>query len=410
LSVLKNRGVLATLAAVILIGGYFAYKAVDEVWEIMNFTNPDYITENYRQAFDMFPANLVEKGPAVFPLRRAAAPLPETYVYEGQERSLSALLAETGTTGFLVARDDTILFEDYFQGETETDRHVMFSVSKSFVSALVGIAQGDGLIDSIEDPITKYVPDLKGSGYDGVKIRDILQMSSGVAFNEDYADMTSDVNRMGALVATGGSLDEFAAERERERQPGTFNKYVSVDTHVLGMLLTRVTGETLSSYLSRKLWQPMGMEFDGYFLLDGEGMELAMGGLNVALRDMARMGRLYLHRGNWNGTQLVPEDWATASVTPSAPHVMPGRDNPNSTNPFGYGYQWWTPVEPHGDFFAAGIFYQYIYVDPTTGIIIAKTSADRLYNDPDTPRRKEEQVVAFQQISAHMARQLAAAE
>lgn len=403
MSLLKNRRVWAALGIIIAVAGYYAYKAVDEVWEMMNFTNPKYITENYRRVHEMFTSTQVKKGDTVSPLKRAEMPLPATYTYGGEERSLEALLAETGTTGFIVARDDTILFEDYYQGETESDRHIMFSVTKSFVSAMIGMALEDGLIDSIDDPVTKYVPELEGSGYHEVKIRDILQMSSGVAFNEDYSDMSSDVNRMGALVATGGSLDDYAAGMKRERAPGTFNKYVSVDTHVLGMLLTRVTGETLTAYLERKLWKPMGMEFDAYFMVDGEQMELAMGGLNVALRDMVRMGRLYLHKGNWNGVQLVPSDWVTASVTPSAPHVMPGRNNPNSTNPFGYGFQWWTPVEPHGDFFAAGIYYQYIYVDPTTGVIIAKTSADKLYNDPDTPRRKEEQIAAFQQISAYVA-------
>lgn len=403
MSVLKNRGLVAALVGLLLIGGYYAYKMVEEVIEMMNFTNPERITQNYRRVHEMFPATLVKKGPATFKLKRAETDLPATYSWQGEERSLATLLEETGTTGFLVARDDTILFEEYYQGEQEEDRHIMFSVSKSFVSALVGIALDDGAFESIEDPITKYVPELANSGYQGVRIKDILQMSSGVAFNEDYADMSSDVNRMGALVATGGSLDGFAADMKRERQPGTLNKYVSVDTHVLGMLLKRVTGKSLSAYAEEKLWQPMGMEFDGYWMIDGEGMELAMGGLNVALRDMARMGRLYLHGGNWNGQQLVPGAWVKASITPDAPHVMPGRDNPGSTNPFGYGYQWWTPVQPHGDFFAAGIYYQYIYVDPTTGIIIAKTSADKLYNDPDTPRRKEEQIAAFQQISAHFA-------
>lgn len=400
---LKSRKLWAALGITIVIAGYYAYKAVDEIWEIINFTNPKYITENYRRVHEMFPATVVRKGERVSSLHYAAMPLPETYHYDGEERSLTALLEETGTTGFIVAKDDTILFEDYYQGETEGDRHIMFSVTKSFVSALIGIALEDGLINSIDDPVTKYVPELEGSGYSGVKIRDILQMSSGVAFNEDYADPSSDVNRMGGLIATGGSLDDYAAGMKREREPGTLNKYVSVDTHVLGMVLKRVTGETLTAYLERKLWQPMGMEFDAYFMVDGEDMELAMGGLNVALRDMVRMGRLYLHKGNWDSVQIVPQQWVNDSTTPGAPHVMPGHNNPNSTNPFGYGFQWWTPVEPHGDFFAAGIYYQYIYVDPTTGVIIAKTSADTLFNDPGTPRRKEEQVAAFQQISAYVA-------
>jgi len=133
---------------------------------------------------------------------------------------------------------------------------------------------------------------------------------------------------------------------------------------------------------------------------------MTMGGLNVALRDMARMGRLYLHQGMMDGKQIVPASWVTASVTPDAPHLMPGKGNPGSSNPNGYGYQWWLPIEPHGDFFAAGIYYQYIYVDPTTGVVIAKTSSDQKFRDPNEPRKKDLQVAAFQAISAHVAEQM----
>ena len=233
-------------------------------------------------------------------------------------------------------------------------------------------------------------------------------MSSGVIFNEDYNDPLSDVNQMGLTIATGGSLNSFATGLQRQWEPGTYNNYVSVDTHVLGMLLVKQTGRTLSDYVEEKIWQPLGMEFDGLWLTDGVGMEMAMGGLNMALRDMARMGRLYMHGGEINGTRIVPAEWVAASVTPDAAHVMPGSEN--SSNPFGYGYQWWIPMEPHGDFYAAGIYYQYIYIDPTTGVIIAKTSADKKFTDPNEPRKKAEQVAAFQAISAHIGAQLAAAE
>lgn len=232
-------------------------------------------------------------------------------------------------------------------------------------------------------------------------------MSSGVYFNEDYNDPLSDVNQMGLTIATGGSLNEFALSLKQKWTPGTYNNYVSVDTHVLGMLLAKVTGKSISAYLQEKIWQPLGMEFDAHWLTDGENVEMAMGGLNVTLRDMARMGRLYLNGGKMDGTQIVPAQWVQASITPDAPHLMPGKDNPGSGNPNGYGYQWWTPITPHGDFFAAGIYYQYIYIDPTTGVVIAKTSADQKFTDPKEPRKKDLQVAAFQAISAHVAAQVA---
>lgn len=398
-------------AVVVVGGGIWGWSYYQKIKPFQEFSNPETVTENFRTAFETFGGTTIKAPADPLPFRQLEGiSLPETFEYEGETHTLKSMLDDTYTTGFMVAVDDQIISENYYQGEAANNQHIMFSVSKSFVSAMLGIAVDEGKIDSIEDPITKYLPELAASGYNGVRIKDILQMSSGVFFNEDYNDPMSDVNRMGLTVATGGSLDEFALSLKQKWQPGTFNNYVSVDTHVLGMLLTKVTGQSISSYLQDKIWQPLGMEFDGHWLTDGVNMEMAMGGLNVALRDMARMGRLYLHKGAMNGIQIVPAEWVTASITPDAPHLMPGKDNPNSSNPNGYGYQWWTPIEPHGDFFAAGIYYQYIYVDPTTGVVIAKTSADRKFTDPKEPRKKDLQVAAFQEISAYVAAQMKARE
>ena len=399
----KIAGIL--VLGLVLAGGYWGYSYYQKIKPFQEFSNPENLLVNFRSASETFPTYTLDAPEETLPFnRRDDLTLPETYEYNGETRSLSDLLERTYTTGFLVAVDDTIISEHYFLGEQAGDRHIMFSVSKSVVSAALGIALSEGVFDSIEDPITKYLPELNGSGYEGVRIKDILQMSSGVYFNEDYNDPFSDVNQMGLTIATGGSLNSFATGLERQWEPGTYNNYVSVDTHVLGMLLVKQTGKTLSDYVAEKIWQPMGAEFDGKWLTDGVGMEMAMGGFNMALRDMARVGRLYLNMGELNGKRIVPVEWVTASITPDAPHLMPGSDA--SSNPFGYGYQWWIPEEPHGDFYAAGIYYQYIYIDPTTGVIVAKTSADKKFTDPNEPRKKGEQVAAFQAISAHVAAQL----
>jgi CubicO group peptidase (beta-lactamase class C family) len=168
------------------------------------------------------------------------------------------------------------------------------------------------------------------------------------------------------------------------------------------MLLSRVTGESVTSYLTRKIWQPIGMEYDGYFSVDGENVEVTMGGLQASLRDIAKMGRLYLHKGNWNGTQIVPKAWIDASLDVSAPHLAPGYNNPKSETPFGYGYQWWLPVEPRGDFFASGIYHQFIYIDPVHNIVIAKTSANKAFNDPANKDQKAMHSAMFQQIAEAM--------
>jgi CubicO group peptidase (beta-lactamase class C family) len=275
-------------------------------------------------------------------------------------------------------------------------------VAKSFVSALVGIALAEGRFESIDDPITRYLPELAGSGYDGVRIVDILQMSSGVRFNEDYGDYDSDINRFGRIIAMGGSMAEFAASLQRQRPPGTFHHYVSIDTQVLGMLVHRVCGTTLTDYLQRTIWQRIGMERDAYWMLDSTGMEVALGGLNVSLRDYARFGLLYLNEGRWHDEQIVPADWARASTTAGAPHLLPGVDNPASSSSWGYGYQWWIPDPDMGDYTAAGIYNQYIYVNPRARVVIAKNSANHRYV-AERQESKDLHVAMFRAIAAHVA-------
>ena len=161
---------------------------------------------------------------------------------------------------------------------------------------------------------------------------------------------------------------------------------ISINTHVLGMLLVRTTGMNISEYMSEKLWEPIGAEFGAYWLIDDSGMEMALGGLNACLRDFAKVGMLYLHEGNWQGQQLVPSSWIKASVTPDAPHLMPGlRDN--SAHLFGYGYQWWIPEGNEGEFLGIGVYNQYLYVNPTTKTVIVKNSANYRYNESNNVYR-----------------------
>jgi CubicO group peptidase (beta-lactamase class C family) len=397
-----KRAALFILVLVLIPVGYYGFTMGRAFARMASYYDLEHITENYRRTKDFFDTTTVHAGDNPWQFKYAKQPITDTFVYDGQTRSIKDLMVETGTTGLIVVRDDTVLFEEYYQGEQADDRHIQFSVTKSFVSALFGIALEKGQIESIEDEVSKYLPEMKGTAYDGVTLRDVLTMSTGVRFTEDYGDLTSDVNRMSMVIGTGASLDDYATSLKREREPGTFNDYVSVNTHVLGMVLVRVTGKSLTTLLEEQIWKPVGMEHDAYFLIDGHGMEVAMGGLQASLRDMARMGRLYLNKGNWEGEQIVPSDWVEASVTPSAPHLRAGFDNPGSDSPYGYGFQWWTPSNPHGDFMAAGIYSQYIYVDPTTRTVIAKTSANKGYNDPKNKLHMDMIITAFQAISAQV--------
>lgn len=362
------------------------------------FSGRDQI-ENFRSMHSTFARRVIHRAAQPFTFAQGTpVSLPKTFISAGKTEDTAIFLATTDTTGLLILKDDQLIFEHYWRGNTADTAWPAWSVSKSFTSALVGIAVHDGAIASIEDSITQYVPELKGSAYDGVRIKDALQMSSGARWNEDYSDQQSDVNRFGRTFALGGSLDAFAATLTREFPPGTFNRYNSMDAQVLGMILRRTTGKTETDYLQEKLWSPLGMESDAYWITDDKGVEFAAGGLNATLRDFAKLGRLYLNAGLWNGAQIVPADWVHASVTPDAPHLKPGK-RASSDSAWGYGFQWWVP-DDSGAFSAVGIYNQFVYVNPALHLVIAKTSASHGYGlkNDESSYREDEHIAFFKAI------------
>jgi CubicO group peptidase (beta-lactamase class C family) len=289
--------------------------------------------------------------------------------------STQAFLDFTLTDALLIIQHDSIKYEYYGNGFKQNDHHISWSMAKSVVSALVGIAIQEGKIKSIEQTVTDYLPDFKGTGYDNVRVKDVLQMSSGVGFNEDYGDFNSDINVMGRYFALGMPMADFAKRLKREREPGTFNHYVSIDTQVLGMILVKATGKSISDYMNEKLWSQINAEDDAYWIVDKAGMEFALGGLNLTARDYAKVGQLFLDSGKWKGKQIVPQQWVRASVTPDAPHVMPGKRD-NAILADGYGFQWWIPFGAKDEFDAQGIYDQFIYVDPDKDLVIVKLSSN----------------------------------
>jgi len=274
----------------------------------------------------------------------------------------------------LVLKDGEIIYENYFLGTQPEDRRISWSIAKSYISALVGILIDEGAIASIDDPVTKYAPLLTGGAYDGATLKDVLQMSSGVVFDEDYLDQSSDINRMGRILALGGKMDNFAADlTEMFATPGQEWKYVSIDTHIVGMVVRGATGRSMADLLSEKIIAPLGLEQSPYYITDGVGTAFVLGGLNLTTRDYARFGQMFAQGGRWNGQQVVPADWVAASTTPSA------RTKPDE---MGYGFQWWIPLgSPDGAYLARGIDGQYIYVDTATNTVIVTTGADRNFRD-----------------------------
>lgn len=306
--------------------------------------------------------------------------LPATYMCGGSERNLLELLEETDTSALIVLKNGTVRYEQYWLTGGRRVPWLSMSVAKSFVSALVGIAVAEGHIGSILDPIDAYATSLRGSGYEGVAIKNVLQMSSGCRWNEDYGDPTSEIRRFAFAASSKGSMDEFLSTMVRQDEPGTICRYNSADTQALGLMLANATGKSITEYMQEKLCDPLGFESNGYWLIDGAGRERVYSGLNLTARDFAKFGELYRNGGNWAGNQIIPEYWIAESVTINAPHLAAGRPIVGDhTLPLGYGYQWWILGGETGAFCALGVYNQLIYVDPARGVVIVKLSANPAY-------------------------------
>lgn len=355
-------------------------------------------------AFNFVNMNKIfQSGPIIpasdnpFKFKSKAFDLPETYVFKDSTQNLMDALDYYETDGLLILKNDTILYENYWHDNDQNSKHISWSVAKSFLSALIGIAVERGQIENINDPITKYLRDFKDTGYDNVSIKNLLQMSSGIEFNEDYADYNSDINRFARTISFGTSMREFARSLKNEKPQGTYNHYVSIDTQMLAMLLVEVTNKSISENLTDEIWVKIGMENDAYYMVDDTGMEVALGGLNATLRDYAKFGLLYLNRGLWDGQAVVPSDWVDSSHKIDDVHLMPG-ENINSSSTWGYGYQWWIPGFPNDEFMASGVYNQHIFIDPINQVVIAKTSSNHKFTQ-EKDRSKDEHVAMFREIA-----------
>ena len=383
-----------------LLVSIFIFPKALRVHKVKTLYDKDKIVYNFLNMDKIFPTREIKASKNPRPLKRNIKTLPETFFFEGEEKNLQEYLDYFWSDGMIVLHKNEMVYENYWLGNNENKRHISWSVAKSFISALVGIAYEEGLIDSLDDPVTKYLDDFKETGYDDVTIKDILQMSSGVLFNEDYADYDSDINRFGRAVATGTSMRDFSKTLTREREPGTYMHYVSINTQVLGFLLQEVTNKSISQYLYDKIWNPLGMEDSAYFILDDVKDEFALGGLSATLRDYAKFGLLYLQNGRWNDNQIISKQWIEDSHSTDGIHLIPG-ERETSSNPWGYGYQWWVPGFPNTDYTASGVYNQYIYIDPLSEIVIAKTSSNYKYTS-ELQMSKDMHMAMFRAIANHI--------
>lgn len=347
----------------------------------MNDANINALT--FRSMDSLFTTRQVGRSGTAYPLPREDHALDFNYRFEGREYPAEAVLDRTYTNALLIMKDGVVVYENYLNNSGPGTHFMGWSMTKSLVSIVVGVAHESGLIESLDNDITTYLPELAGGAYKGVSVRQILEMRSGVDYEENYAFDQPGIaarNHILALIKNVQRFVEPAMTIARLHEPGEVFAYKTIDTAVLGLLVERVSGMHLASYMQAKLWEPMGAESNGFFIMDGgpgEGREFSGAGFNAVLRDFARIGLMMSQDGQINGHQVVSKEWVRTSTAPAGEEAMP----------LDYGYQWWT-VSNTQAYSAIGLQGQYIYVDPASSTVIVKLSYFPP-NDPDEAASRE---------------------
>jgi len=320
--------------------------------------------KGFRDIEHIFKTNVIKRGAKVHPLPVAARQIAPKITLDGKTLSIDDYMTAYRVSGLLVLKDGKIVLEKYALGRKPTDRWTSFSVAKSVTSTLVGAAIQDGKIKSLNEPVTSYIPELKGSAYEGVTVRQMLMMSSGVKWNEDYADPNSDVAKAGQTVTEPGvnPMVSYLRKLPRDKAPGTTWHYNTGETDLVGVLVSKATGESLAQYASEKIWKPYGMEQDGVWMTDPGGQDRGGCCISMTLRDYGRVGLFVLGGGVAGGKHIVPDGWMAQATS---------KEIENGAG--GYGYFWW--IRPAAAYSAIGIFGQSIITFPKDKLIIVQNAA-----------------------------------
>jgi CubicO group peptidase (beta-lactamase class C family) len=335
---------------------------------------PDIQVRTFRNIDRLFPTRTVRHGSHVYPLPRSESPLQKVeFTSAGKKYDMYDYMSLNRVSGLLILKDGKIAFERYELGNNEATRWMSMSVVKSIASTLVGVAIKDGYIKSVDDPVTNYLPTLAGSAYEGVTVRNLLQMASGVKWDEAYTNPLSDRRRMLELQLSGkpGSILNFMSTLKRAGAPGTIWNYNTGETYVVGELIHAAVKRPVADYLSERIWANFGMESDATWWLDSpNGQEIGGSGLSATLRDYGRFGLFVMNLGMVRSEKVLPENWVAEA----------GSSKTIGGKKVDYGYMWWVPdasANPihDGAFFASGIFGQSLYINPRAKVVIVVWSA-----------------------------------
>jgi CubicO group peptidase (beta-lactamase class C family) len=320
----------------------------------------------YKNIEATYAVRVAKRGRSVHPLPIAPSQIiPRVTWQDKTYDTIDDFMRDARMSGILVLKDGRIVMERYALGRTSEDRWTSFSVAKSVTAILLGAAIQDGHIKSLDEPVTKYVPQLKGSGYDGVNIRQLITMTSGVKWNEDYTDVNSDVAQASAWPGEPGMnpLVSYMRKLPREAEQGSKFVYKTGETDMAGILVANAVGKGLAEYLSEKIWRPYGMERDAIWMLDRGGMERGGCCMSMTLRDYARIGLFVLDGGKIGNRQVVPDWYLQEATTDQIKEPVDGD----------YGYFWW--VRGNDGYAAQGIYGQQIRIVPQENLIVVVNAA-----------------------------------
>ena len=346
------------------------------------FWTPEQKVAGFRNQDRLAPTRAIPASDSPYPLVENTRDIGNTQVkVDGEAFTVDEYFSGNNVAGLLVIKDSRVVYERYGLGNTRDSRWISFSVAKSVTSLLIGAAIEDGYIAAVDESVTDYLPRLKNSSYDESNIENLLQMASGVQWNEDYADPESDV--ASASWATR-DLYEYLRHKKRDAKPGEVFNYNTAETNLAGTLLRSAIGNNLATYLAEKVWMPFGMEADASWnLTEPGGGEFGGCCINATLRDYGRLGLFALNDGRLpNGERVLPENWMASSTAPSKGSA-------------GYGYFWW--LFDGGIYAALGIFGQAIYVFPSENVVVAQHSA---WNEADNNRDWQLQLAVASALAA----------